>query len=57
MSGLLDLCRSTILAFPFVIYFDEDGADQAFEWFCVWEDVDFAGASFDLLLDTTLDGV
>ena len=57
MSGLLDLCRSTILAFPFVIYFDEDGADQAFEWFCVWVDVDFAGASFDLLLDTTLDGV
>ena len=40
-SGLLNLCRSVILAFPFnvrfvstgpfVVYFDEDGADQAFE--------------------------
>ena len=66
-SGLLDLCRSVILAFPFnirffstgplVVDFDEHGANQAFEWFCVWKDADFAGPSFQLLLDAARDGV
>ena len=46
-----------VLAGPFFVDFDEDCADEAQQAVFAGEDPDFDGASFDLLLDGTLDRV
>jgi hypothetical protein len=46
-----------VLAGPFFVDFDEDCTDEAHQAVFVVEDPDFDGASFDLLLDGSLDRV
>ena len=67
MSGNSDFAGSRILVIPFEIGlvlpgpffvdFDEDCADEAQQAVFAGEDPDFDGASFDLLLDGSLDRV